>query len=62
VAALKITSATSLNTPVYKDISLANWMALTPKELVRGHLNLDADVLKALRRERDAVVRGGPSL
>ncbi len=44
------------NSPRYKDISLNNWMALTPKELVRGHLNLDDDVLKALRRERCAVV------
>jgi oxalate decarboxylase len=50
------------NTPVYKDISLNNWMALTPKELVRGHLNLDEDVLRLLRRERDAIVRGGPFL
>jgi oxalate decarboxylase len=45
------------NTPVYKDISLANWTALTPKELIRGHLNLDDDVIKGLRKERDAVVR-----
>jgi oxalate decarboxylase len=46
------------NTPVYKDVSLANWMALTPKELIRGHLDLDDDVIKSLRRERDAVVQG----
>ncbi|MBB6144457.1 oxalate decarboxylase [Silvibacterium bohemicum] len=49
------------NTPVYKDISLANWMALTPKELVRGHLNLDDDVIEGLRRDRDAVVLSRPS-
>jgi oxalate decarboxylase len=42
--------------PVSKDVSLASWMALTPKELVSGHFDLDDDVVKALRRERDAIV------
>lgn len=45
------------NKPKYKDISLNNWMALTPPDLVRGHLNLDDAAMKALRRERCAVVR-----
>jgi hypothetical protein len=41
----------------YKDVSLNNWMALTPPDLVRGHLNLDETAMKALKRERCAVVR-----
>jgi oxalate decarboxylase len=45
------------NSPKYKDVSLNNWMALTPPDLVRGHLNLDETAMKALRRERCAVVR-----
>lgn len=39
------------------DISLNRWMALTPPDLIRGHLGLDETVMKALRRSRDAVVR-----
>jgi oxalate decarboxylase len=50
------------NTPIYKDISLNSWMALAPNDLVRGHLNVDDGVLKALRRERNTIARGGPSL
>ena len=45
------------NTPKYKDVSLNNWMALTPPALIRGHLGLDDVAMKALRRERDAVVK-----
>lgn len=45
------------NSPKFKDISLNNWMALTPPDLVRGHLNLDEVAMKALRRERRPVVR-----
>jgi len=45
------------NTPRYKDISLNNWMALTPPDLVRGHLDLDDVAMKALKRERCSVVR-----
>jgi oxalate decarboxylase len=45
------------NSPKYKDVSLNNWMALTPPALVKGHLNLDETAMKALKRERCAVVR-----
>ena len=45
------------NTPHYKDISLNNWMALTPPALVQGHLNLDEATMKALRKERCTLVR-----
>lgn len=45
------------NTPIYKDISLNQWLALTPPDLVRGHLNLDDVAMAALRRERRSVVK-----
>jgi oxalate decarboxylase len=32
-------------------------MALTPPDLVKGHLNLDDTAMKSLKRERCAVVR-----
>ncbi len=45
------------NSPVYEDVSLNQWMALTPPDLVRGHLNLDDTTMKALRQEYRPVVR-----
>jgi oxalate decarboxylase len=45
------------NRPKYKDISLNQWMALTPPALVRGHLGLDDTAMAALRRDRRPVVR-----
>jgi pyridoxamine 5'-phosphate oxidase-like protein len=37
-------------------VSLNQWMALTPPELVRAHLNLDQQTLAALRRDKPFVV------
>ena len=45
------------NKPNYKDVSLNNWMALTPPDLVQGHLNLDDATMKVLWRDRHPVVR-----
>ena len=45
------------NTPVYKDVSLNQWLALTPPDLVRGHLNLDDTAMASLRKERCSVVK-----
>lgn len=45
------------NTPVYKDVSLNQWLALTPPDLVRGHLELDDTVMASLRKERRSVVK-----
>jgi oxalate decarboxylase len=40
----------------YADISLDQWMALTPRELVDAHLKLDPQVLNTLRKEKAPVV------
>jgi oxalate decarboxylase len=40
----------------YADLSLDTWMALTPPELVAAHLNLDQQVMKALRKVKAPVV------
>ena len=45
------------NTPKDEDMSLNQWMALTPPDLVKGHLNLDETAMKAFRREFRPVVR-----
>lgn len=45
------------NSKDYKDISLNQWMALTPPAMVRGTLNLNDNVMKSLRRSYRPVVR-----
>jgi oxalate decarboxylase len=40
----------------YADVSLDQWMALTPPELVNAHLKLDPKVMDALRRKKVPIV------
>ncbi|KHD84192.1 oxalate decarboxylase family bicupin [Heyndrickxia ginsengihumi] len=40
----------------YADVSLNQWMALTPKELVQEHLNVGPELMNALRKEKWPVV------
>jgi oxalate decarboxylase len=40
----------------YADVSLNQWLALTPPELVNAHLKLDPQVMAALRKEKAPVV------
>jgi oxalate decarboxylase len=40
----------------YADVSLNQWLALTPPELVQAHLKLDAQAMAALRKEKFPVV------
>jgi oxalate decarboxylase len=40
----------------YADVSLNQWLALTPPELVKAHLKLDAQALAALHKEKFPVV------
>jgi oxalate decarboxylase len=40
----------------YADVSLDQWMALTPPELVDAHLKLDPQVMSALRKQKAPVV------
>lgn len=40
----------------YADLSLDQWMALTPPELVNAHLKLNPEVMDALRRKKVPVV------
>ncbi len=41
----------------FADVSLSQWMALTPPELVRAHLNLDERTTAALPRAKPIIVR-----
>jgi oxalate decarboxylase len=40
----------------YADLSLDTWMALTPPKLVEAHLNLDQQVMDALRKNKAPIV------
>ena len=42
--------------PRFVDVSLAQWMALTPHELVEAHLNIDGQWLDTLRKEKQPIV------
>lgn len=41
----------------YADVSLNQWMALTPKELVQDHLHVGPELMNALRKEKWPVVK-----
>ncbi len=41
----------------FMDVSLNQWMALTPPELVQAHLNLDPQTMAALHKDKPIIVR-----
>ncbi len=43
--------------PYFADVSLNQWMALTPPELVQANLNLDAQTMAALSKNKQIIVR-----
>ena len=44
------------NAPRFVDVSLTQWMALTPHELVAAHLNINRDLLDGLPKDKRHVV------
>jgi oxalate decarboxylase len=40
----------------YADLSLDQWMALTPPELLKAHLDLDERVTDMLRKQKAPIV------
>lgn len=46
------------NSSYYADVSLSQWLALTPPELVQAHLKFDQQTLAAFRKEKVPVVPG----
>jgi oxalate decarboxylase len=43
--------------PYFADVSLNQWIALSPREVVRAHLNLDDATLDALSKTKPVIVR-----
>ncbi|KAB5591242.1 Oxalate decarboxylase [Ceratobasidium theobromae] len=48
------------NSDIYEDISLNQWLALTPPDMVKAHLQLDDDTISKLQQVKPIVV--GPGL
>jgi oxalate decarboxylase len=42
--------------PQFIDVSLAQWMVLTPHQLVEAHLNIDRQLLDGIRKRKQAIV------
>jgi hypothetical protein len=49
--------ASVLMTAAFMDVSLNQWMALTPPELVQAHLNLDRHTMAALQKDKPIIVK-----
>jgi oxalate decarboxylase len=41
----------------FADVSLNQWLGLTPPELVQAHLNLDEQTMAALRKDKPIIVK-----
>ena len=41
----------------FADVSLAQWMALTPPEVVRQHLSLSEKAMASLRKQKQPVIK-----
>lgn len=51
-----------LQAPKFTDISVAQWLALTPRQVVKDHLGLPDAVLDALPREKPIIQTGNKNL
>ncbi len=55
-AVLRAQAATMLRCVPYAGLSLTQWLALAPPELVRAHLNVDEAFIQALHKDKRPVV------
>ncbi|KAG9104398.1 hypothetical protein FRC07_009801 [Ceratobasidium sp. 392] len=49
------------NSDMYKDISLNQWLALTPPDMVKAHLQLSDKTISKLQKVKPTVVDSNPS-
>jgi hypothetical protein len=49
-----------LQAPVYNDISVAQWLGLTPKQAVKDHLGFSDETLERLPQAKPYVLLRGP--
>ena len=55
----KLSLLTRMPSDKFQDVSLSQWLALTPPALVQAHLNLDDDLINHLNKTKQVVV--GPA-
>lgn len=53
----KLRMVNVFNSRHFQDISLNQWMALTPPDLIRGHLDLDETAMRSLRQSYQPVMK-----
>jgi len=46
--------------PTYQDVSVRQWMAMLPPELVKQHLNLSDEMIAGLPKAKQIIVPGSP--
>jgi oxalate decarboxylase/phosphoglucose isomerase-like protein (cupin superfamily) len=46
----------------YSDISVNQWLGLTPKQVVKDHLHLSDNVLNSFPKTKPIIVPGNPNL
>lgn len=51
-----------LQAPQYSDISVNQWLGLTPKQIVKDHLNVDDAFVDTLPKVKPFIVPGNPNL
>lgn len=51
-----------LQQPVFSDISVAQWLALTPKQVVQDTLGLSDEVIEAIPHEKTLIKTGNRNL
>jgi hypothetical protein len=51
-----------LQAPIYNDISVAQWLGLTPKQIVKDHLGLSEETLERLPQVKPYILPGNPDL
>ena len=58
IGTTKLTFLEIFRSDYFADVSLAQWLAFTPHELVRAHLNIDESVLAKIPTSKTPVVGG----
>jgi hypothetical protein len=51
-----------LQAPIYNDISVAQWLGLTPKQVVKDHLGFSDETLERLPQVKPYILPGDPDL
>jgi oxalate decarboxylase/phosphoglucose isomerase-like protein (cupin superfamily) len=51
-----------LQSPQYSDISVNQWLGLTPKQIVKDHLDLEDGIIDGFKKTKEFVIQGTPDL